>query len=175
MKKNFIRKVCAVMAIVTSMGAVTGCNRKLEVKYDCTASDYITLGDYKGIKVKFDEDAFVKNLIDQRVQSDLDSLTTYNEVTRVSQDEDQITVSFTGSVSGQAVSGFTSEEYSLILGKDDFAIDGFVDALYGLKAGDTKVVTLVVPDDLANHLTSPGHRTFFSPALSLSTHGINSS
>lgn len=145
MKKSIVKKTCLVMAIVSSMAAFTGCNKKLDPKFEVTASDYVKVGDYKGITVDVDEAAITKTFVDKKVQSDLDTLTTYEATSRESQAEDQITVAFTGKIAGTTVEGFCSDEYSLVLGKDQFTVPGFVEVLYGLKAGDTKVVTLTVP------------------------------
>ncbi len=135
------------MASVMMFVSMTACNNKIKVTYDCKASDYVKLGNYKGIEVTVDEQAIEKKLVEQKIQNDLDAHTTYDAVTRESREEDQITVSFTGSIGGTQVDGFSSNDYSLVLGKDTFVIPGFVDALYGLKTGDTKIVTLTVPEN----------------------------
>lgn len=140
-----MKKACVSLALVLAMTTLVGCNRKLKVSFDCKASDYIKLGQYSGITVSVDEQSIEDNLMNKKVQSDLDSVTTYEATSRASQAQDQITLSFTGKIAGQAVDGFSSDSYSLVLGKDSFTIDGFVDQLYGLSTGDTKVVTLTVP------------------------------
>lgn len=145
MKKGLMKKACVAFTLVLAMTTLTGCNRKLKVSFDCNADDYVSVGDYKGITVSVDEQAIIDDMVNSRVQNDLDTVTTYETTDRAAQEEDQITVSFTGKVGGQTIDGFCSESYSLVLGKDTFTIDGFVDQLYGLKAGDTKVVTLTIP------------------------------
>jgi len=161
MKKGILKSTCVAMAIISSIAVVTGCNKKLDVKFDCTASDYVTLGEYKGITVSIDQDAIIKSYVDKKMQSDLDTVTTYTATNRVSQADDQITLSFVGSIGGVAVDGFGSDSYSLILGKDTFTVPGFVDAVYGLKTGDSKVVTLTVPDPFTDEPEYAGKRIVY--------------
>jgi len=161
MKKRILKSTCIAIAIISSIGVVTGCNKKLDVKFDCNASDYVTLGEYKGIPVSVDQDAIIKSYVDKKVQSDLDTVTTYAAVNRVSQVDDQMTLTFTGTIAGETIDGFSSDSYSLILGKDTFKVPGFVDALYGLKTGDTKVAVLTVPDPFTDEPDYAGKRIVY--------------
>ena len=162
MKKGILKSTCVALAIISSIAIVTGCNKKLEVTYDCNANDYVKLGEYKGISITVDQDAIIKSYVDGKVQSDLDSVTTYSAVNRVSQAADQMTLAFTGTIAGETIDGFGSNSYSLILGKDTFKVPGFVDAIYGLKAGDTKVVVLTVPDPFTDEPDYAGKRIVYN-------------
>ena len=162
MKKGILKSTCVAIAIISSIAIVTGCNKKLDVKFDCTASDYVKLGEYKGIAVSVDQDAIIKSYVDTKVQSDLDSVTTYSSTNRVSQAADQITLSFTGTIAGETIDGFSSDSYSLVLGKDTFKVPGFVEALYGIKAGDVKVVVLTVPDPFTDEPDYAGKRIVYN-------------
>ena len=162
MKKGILKSTCVAIAIISSIAIVTGCNKKLDVKFDCTASDYVTLGEYKGISIAVDQDAIIKGYVDGKVKSDLDTVTTYAAVNRVSQAEDQMTLSFTGTIAGETIDGFSSDSYSLVLGKDTFKVPGFVEALYGIKAGDVKVVVLTVPDPFTDEPEYAGKRIVYN-------------
>ena len=161
MKKRILKSTCVALAIISSIAVVTGCNKKLDVKFECTASDYVKIGEYKGITVSVDQDAMIKGYVDAKVQSDLDTVTTYSAINRASQAEDQMTLSFTGTIAGETIDGFSSDSYSLILGKDTFKVPGFVDAVYGLKTGDKKVVVLTVPDPFTDEPTYAGKRIVY--------------
>ena len=106
------------------MVTAVACNTKIKVNFEAKASDYVKLGQYKGITVSVDEQAIENELIEKKVQNDLTSNTTYDEVSREARDKDQVTVDFTGTIGGEEVSGFSNEDYSLILGTDTFVIDG---------------------------------------------------
>lgn len=167
MKKKILKSTCIAMAIISSMAVFIGCNRKLDVKYDCTATDYVKLGQYKGLPISVDEDAIVKNYVDTKVNSDRDTVTPYVAVDRASQEEDQITLTFTGSIGGEVIDGFGSDAYSIILGKDTFKIPGFVDVLYGLKTGDKKVVTLTVPDPFTDEPEYAGRKIVYDITVAM--------
>lgn len=150
MRKNIIKKAgVSVLALIMTTGLLA-CNTKIRVQYDYDASQYVKLGQYKELEVSVDTEAIENELIQNRVLSDQKDNTYYTEVTREAQEGDQVTLDFTGSIGGAEISGFSDEDYSLILGTDSFVIDGFVDELYGMKSGDMKVVTLTVPDNFSS-------------------------
>ena len=150
MKKNILKKISIGLLSAAMMVSMTACNTKIKVTYDYKAEDYVTLGEYKGIEVSVDADAIENNLINTRIQNDLESNTTYVETTRAAQADDKVTIDFKGSIGGEQVSGFSDNDYSIVLGKDTFTVEGFVDELYGVKSGDVKVVTLTVPEDFSD-------------------------
>lgn len=162
MKKSILKGTCVALLIASTFALATGCNRDLKVEFESNASDYVKVGQYKGIQISVDEEAIVKDYVDKKVQSDLDSVTTYTAVDRGAQAEDQITVTFTGTIGGEQIDGFSSDSYSLILGKDSFTIPGFTDALYGLKKGDTKVVILTVPTPFTDEPEYAGKRIVYN-------------
>lgn len=165
MRKNVLKAVCVAMVAMTSMTAITGCNKVLDPKFDTKSSDYIKLGEYKGIVVDVDEDAITKGFVDKRVQSDLDSHTKYVASTDPAKEGDQVTVSFKGTIGGEVNEGFSSNEYSAVLGKDTFNVPGFIEQLYGLKTGETKIFTLVVPDGIKDAESYAGRKIVFDVSV----------
>ena len=93
MKKTGLLKRAGV-AVMTAALMVTAvaCNTKIKVNFEAKASDYVKLGQYKGITVSVDEQAIENELIEKKVQNDLTSNTTYDEVSREARDKDQVTV-----------------------------------------------------------------------------------
>ena len=161
MKKNIVKKISIGLLSAAMMVSMTACNTKIKVNYDYNAEDYVTLGEYKGIEVSVDTDAIENNLINTRIQNDLESNTTYVETTRAAQADDKVTIDFKGSIGGEQVSGFSDNDYSIVLGKDTFTVEGFVDELYGVKSGDVKVVTLTVPEDFSDAPEYAGRKIVF--------------
>lgn len=161
MKKNILKKISIGLLSAAMMVSMTACNTKIKVNYDYNAEDYVTLGEYKGIEVSVDTDAIENNLINTRIQNDLESNTTYVETTRAAQADDKVTIDFKGSIGGEQVSGFSDNDYSIVLGKDTFTVEGFVDELYGVKSGDVKVVTLTVPEDFSDAPEYAGRKIVF--------------
>ena len=63
-----------------------------------------------------------------------------------SADGDQLIIDFVGRVDGEEVEGGKAEGAPLVLGSGQF-IPGFEEQLSGLKAGDTRTITVKFPDD----------------------------
>ena len=151
--------ICAVTAI--TLFSLTACNTEIKVDYGYNPSDYVQLGEYKGIEVHVDEAAIEKELINKRVLNDQKENTTYSTVDRAAIEGDKVIVTYTGSINGQQVNGFSNDEDEIILGTDTFIINGFIDELYGMKAGDFKVVILTVPEDFTMAQEYAGSRIVF--------------
>ena len=150
---------CAVTVIV--LFSLTACNTEIKVDYGYNPSDYVQLGQYKGMEVHVDETAIEKELINKRVLNDQKENTTYSSVEREAIQDDKVIVTYTGSINGQQVSGFSNDEDELILGTDTFIIEGFIDELYGMKADDFKIVILTVPEDFTMAQEYAGSKIVF--------------
>lgn len=147
-KSNSLKKLSVMVLIVSMLSSLTACNTKIKVAFDCNAEDYVELGQYKGIEVTVDSSGIRDSLVNERMQNDLEDVTEYSEVSREAQDYDRLTLEFTGTIGGSTIDGFSSDSYTLVLGNDEFVIPGFTDALYGMKAGENKIITLVVPEGI---------------------------
>ena len=111
-------------------------------EYD--ALEYVTLGDYTGLTV----DVVSSTIDDETLEAELENaLYDYSEeveVTDGASDEDYISLTLQMSIDGEVVYE-EEEEYSLLLGFDEFGED--VDAaLVGAKAGDEISVDTVLDD-----------------------------
>ena len=107
----------------------------------------VTLGDYKGIKIKKVE----YNVTDADVQTEVDRFLDQNsyeeEVTgRAAQNGDITVIDYSGSVNGVKFDGGTAENQTLTLGSGAF-IPGFEDGVVGMNIGDEKDITVKFPDD----------------------------
>ncbi|MDQ6950084.1 MAG: trigger factor [Mariprofundales bacterium] len=71
---------------------------------------------------------------------------------RAAQEDDEITIDFSGAIDGVAFDGGTGEDAKLVLGEGRF-IPGFEAQLVGAKAGDAVTVNVTFPEDYqAEHL-----------------------
>lgn len=146
--RKFVKRASAILLAITSVLGLSACNTKIKVTYDYDAEDYVTVEEYKGIEVDVDVTSIRDELVNAKIQNDLDSVTEYSEVERAAQEYDKLTLEFYGSIGGNRIDGFSSDGYELILGKDDFIIPGFTDALFGMKKDEIKIVTLTVPEGI---------------------------
>jgi len=72
--------------------------------------------------------------------------TTWSPVERPAQNDDQVVISFTGTIDGEAFAGNTAQDMPLVLGSGNM-IPGFEEQLLGVKAGDQRTLEIKFPDD----------------------------
>lgn len=70
----------------------------------------------------------------------------WQEVDRASQEGDQLTIDFVGTIDGEAFQGGSAEGVPLELGSKRM-IEGFEDQLVGAKAGEERTVSVTFPED----------------------------
>ncbi|ADU91064.1 trigger factor [Taylorella equigenitalis] len=72
--------------------------------------------------------------------------TKFNKVDRASQDQDRVTVDFTGKIDGVEFEGGKAESFPFVLGVGAM-LPEFEEAAKGLKAGEEKTFSLAFPED----------------------------
>ena len=154
MKKKYI--VAILLGLMTCM--LTGCSTDsipsfhamlfgeeeyVSLGYD--PSDYVTLGKYKNIEVE-------KSVSDSDVQSALDSMIAAGDEKEVKSSDtvvkknQLINFDYEGKGNGKAFDGGTAESQFLRVGSGKM-IDGFEDALVGMKVGEKKDAKVTFPKD----------------------------
>lgn len=108
-------------------------------------SDYVTIGDYKGLTLERNTAAVSDDEVEYEIQTNLQSAGT--EISDgTAQSGDTVTINFTGTIDGEEFDGGTEEDYDVTLGEGAM-IDGFEDGLIGMKKGESKTLNLTFPDD----------------------------
>lgn len=154
MKKKYM--IAALFTVMTLM--LTGCSVEnipsfqamlfgepefVTLPYD--PADYVTLGRYKDIEVEGSVD-------ESDLQDALDSLIASGEEKDVKSDEkvvqknQLINYDYSGKIGGKEFEGGTAQSQYLRVGTGKM-IDGFEDALIGMKVGEEKDSKLKFPDD----------------------------
>ena len=112
------------MVTATVLG-LTGCGKKAKRQlYNDKLSKYITLADYKGLKVDTKSDEF-KKYYDNMISSDVSSNNLYVKKTEGTvANGDTANIDYTGKKDGVAFDGGTAAGYDLTIGSNSF-IDGF--------------------------------------------------
>ncbi len=110
-------------------------------------SEYVTLGQYKGIEVAAVGDTAVT---DEQLQAEIQALlednATVKEVTgRPVQSGDTVNIDYTGYVDGVAFDGGADTNFDLTIGSGAF-IPGFEDAIIGHEAGTTFTIDVTFPE-----------------------------
>ena len=134
------------MVTATVLG-LAGCGKKAKRQlYNDKLSKYITLADYKGLKVDTKSDEF-KKYYDNMISSDVSSNNLYVKKTEGTvANGDTANIDYTGKKDGVAFDGGTAAGYDLTIGSNSF-IDGFESGLIGKKIGDTVDLNLKFPEN----------------------------
>ena len=140
------RIICVLLAMLT-MVAFAGCGKKAKRQLDNgKLSKYITLADYKGLKVDTKSDEF-KEYYNNVISSDVSSNDLYVKKTEGTvANGDTANIDYTGKKDGVAFDGGTAEGYDLKIGSNSF-IEGFETGLIGKKIGDTVDLNLTFPEN----------------------------
>jgi trigger factor len=112
-----------------------------------TASDYVTLGEYKGLTVVKGSTEVTEDEIDEEAAyyiSLADAQETLTEGTV--QDGDTANIDYEGKLDGEAFDGGTAKGYDLEIGSGTF-IDGFEEGLIGVEVGETVDLPLTFPEN----------------------------
>lgn len=129
-------------------GEAQGAGGASEEVLDFKVSDYVKLGDYKGLTVTYpsvmeitDED------VQEQIQYELEENTEYEEVKdRGAQEGDIVNMDFKGTVDGEEFEGGTASGYELELGAGEF-LEEFESNLTGKKAGEKFTFKMTFPED----------------------------
>lgn len=119
------------------------------IKYD--ASDYVKLGDYKGLKVALESSYEVKDEdIKTNIESFLESYPAYEDSDKETVESgDMVNIDYEGLKDGTAFEGGTATDHVLEIGSHSF-IKGFEEGLIGAKVGDKVALDLTFPEDYEN-------------------------
>lgn len=120
---------------------------ELAERPDYSASDYVTLGEYKGLKVELEPIQVTDEELQDEVRYNVQLADALEEFTEGAVEMgDTANIDYEGKLDGVAFDGGTAKGYDLIIGSDSF-IDGFEDGLVGVKVGDTVDLPLSFPEN----------------------------
>lgn len=123
-----------------------------ETAKDVDYSEYVTLGEYKG--VQYTKPAAIE-VTDEEVDTQIQSTLESNKVKTPITDRDTVAegdvanIDYEGLLDGKAFEGGTAQAQDLTIGSGQF-IDGFEDQLIGKKVGETATVNVTFPADYSS-------------------------
>jgi trigger factor len=116
------------------------------VKEAYEVSDYITLGEYKGLPVTYTKLEVTDADIDKAIKAELEGNAKDEEITdRAVQNGDIVNIDYEGLKDGVAFEGGTAQGTDLNIGSNSF-IAGFEEGLIGAKVGDELSLDLTFPE-----------------------------
>lgn len=114
-----------------------------------TALNYVSLGDYLGIKIPADVHTPTEDAIQEQIDAILDQLAVPEQLTDVVvKDGDAVNIDFVGSVDGVEFEGGNTNGAgtTVIIGETNY-IDDFLEQLIGHKPGETINVEVTFPEN----------------------------
>ena len=127
-------------------------------------SDYVTIGDYKGFTLDRYTQAVTDDDVDAQISYELQDKVT--EVTDGTvENGDTVTINYTGTVDGKEFDGGSAQDYDLVVGEGSMGIDGFEEGLIGMKKGETKELTLTLPEGYSENDSLSGKEAVFKIPL----------
>lgn len=118
------------------------------VKITTTVKPEVTLGQYKDLGIEKEEPVVTEEILNQAIE---DLRTTYAKMMFLPEDAaaengDYTLIDFAGTIDGVPFGGGEGKGYPLEIGSGSF-IPGFETQLLGVKAGETRTVTVSFPAD----------------------------
>lgn len=130
---------------VCSAALLSGCGGSKGLVQDYS-KDYVNLAQYTGLTVDREVTEITDEELQYAIESDLAMYAEYNEISdRAARDGDVVVIDFAGSIDGEELEDGSMEDMEIELGSDSF-IDGFEDAIVGMKTGETKTFDLTFPE-----------------------------
>ncbi len=160
------KKILALTLAFAMVFSLSACSSSKvetsEKQYDYDLSEYVTVGEYKGIEVeRVDPTEVTDEDVQAEITSVLESKITWEEVDRPAQEGDKVNIDYEGKVDGQPFEGGSAQGYDLTLGDGAF-IEGFESGLVGANKGDTKELELTFPDPYVNNEELSGKPVVFT-------------
>lgn len=145
------KRIMLLAAVTLAAGMLSACGKDTAYLSEIKASDYVTLGEYKGIEVTQPEPEVTDEYVDSYIEYLRSQRTVAVEVTdrTTVQEGDTVNIDYTGYRDGVAFEGGTAQGDSLTIGSGRF-IDGFEDGLIGTSVGETVTLELTFPDNYTN-------------------------
>lgn len=149
MKKQMWKAIIILLVVALTAGCGSASEEKL---YDYDLSEYVELGQYKGLVVpEFDTEVTEKE-VRLELLDILESAGEYDELTEgVIEQWDIANIDYSGSKDGIPFEGGTGEGYDLTMGSGEF-VPGFEDGLMGKQIGAVTIVDLTFPDNYSPEL-----------------------
>lgn len=132
------------------------------VKEAYKASDYVTLGQYKGIEVTVERIKVTDRIVEMMIENHLASNASMVDVTdRAVMEGDTVNIDFEGIKDGVAFEGGTAQGYELVIGSGSF-IPGFEEGLIGANKGEKLALDLTFPESYSNSPDLAGQPVVFN-------------
>lgn len=146
------KKICFIAAALFFAGVLSACGKDTTYLSGIKASDYVTLGEYKGIAVNDESLNMIGEFVDYYIDTYiLQPMSSIQPVTdrAIVQSGDTVNIDYAGYRDGEAFGGGTAQGEELTIGSGRF-IPGFEEGLIGAGVGETVTLDLSFPENYGN-------------------------
>lgn len=145
MKKKVLAAVL-ILCLTASLG-LTGCGSSDKPYGNYDLSEYVKVGQYKGLEMEKISVSVSDEEVDTQVKQNVENTKTTEQIKsgKVAKN-DVVNIDYEGKIKGKAFDGGTAKGQNLTIGSNTF-IDGFEDGLIGKKVGSTQDLKLKFPKD----------------------------
>ena len=124
-----------------------GSGKDLKFHLEVFVRPDVTLGEYKGLTVEAEQQKLTDEMIEARINQDLDKASrTVDVEDRPVQEGDTVNLDYAGTVDGVAFAGGTAQAQTLKIGSHQF-IEGFEEQMIGMNIGEEKDLNVRFPDE----------------------------
>lgn len=106
----------------------------------------VVLGDFKKLDIERPVAEVTDDEIEKRLQEVVESTRTFETKSDPAVSGDRVTVAYEGKVDGEPFTGGSELDATIRIGSGQF-LPGFEEQLVGLKTGDTKTITVTLPQN----------------------------
>lgn len=141
------KKLLAIGLCFVMITGLSACGSNVSYD-DYDLSEYIKVGDYKGLKVAPYNISVTEDEVDTKIKSNLEEAATTKELDKKTEiaDGDTVNIDYVGKIDGKEFNGGSAEGYDLTIGSGTF-ISGFESGIVGKKVGEKFELNLTFPDD----------------------------
>lgn len=171
MRSIFMKKVIsAILAVIFALSCIVSCQKSkdlLTYQYDFDLSEYIKLGEYKGLPADGYRYDVTEEDIKNQVMSTLAYYAKSEKVTdRGAKFGDTVYIDYVGTIDGETFPGGSESNCEVTLGFKTF-IDGFEESIVGLFPGESVSVDLTFPEPYKTNPDLAGKDVHFDITLNL--------
>lgn len=159
-----MKKIITIMLSLLFLLSFSACGKNEEKKYDYNLSEYVTVGQFKGIEVPAEA---LETSKEEALQTIYDFLLQNQAVSKLPvtdrpvKEGDFVNIDYEGLRDGVAFEGGTAKGTELEIGSDTY-IEGFEEGLIGASIGDTVSLNLTFPDKYPRNPELEGQPVVFN-------------
>ena len=124
-----------------------GSGKNLQFTCEVSVVPEVTLGEYKGVKVKKETTLVTEDDVNDKVEAERKKQASETQIEdRPVASGDTVNLNYAGTIDGVAFQGGTAENQTLKIGSGSF-IPGFEDQMIGMNLGEEKNLQVTFPED----------------------------